>query len=281
MRSLLSRIKSKKDDSNKETNMSDENMGEDKTNIFIKIIYFDEGSATDLIYILNGGKTTDKEEEILKKTTELTTGAEVKAKAKINILTSILAEAGVEADTSVSREGSSILSKAIESTVLTDYIRCADNEAKDYIEVFPNCMLYAYPESFTFYKMITPFLTMTDGSVKLSEGLNFNLSLMDQVLDSSRGYYELVVKQGEKKSILRFNSNAFRNNYSISDLIKMELNYHAIYVGKISEHCLEMKSEFTESKEKVSGLNIMKSETTEKGDESLDVFDVILAGVCR
>lgn len=32
-----------------------------KPKTFIKIIYFDEGSATDLLYILSGGKSTDKE----------------------------------------------------------------------------------------------------------------------------------------------------------------------------------------------------------------------------
>lgn len=38
-----------------------------KSKTFIKIIYFDEGSATDLLYILGGGKSTDKEEKIVRK----------------------------------------------------------------------------------------------------------------------------------------------------------------------------------------------------------------------
>ena len=47
-----------------------------KSKTFIKIIYFDEGSATDLLYILGGGKSTDKEEKIVTKTTQLAAGAE-------------------------------------------------------------------------------------------------------------------------------------------------------------------------------------------------------------
>lgn len=37
-----------------------------KAKTSIKIIYFDENSATDLIYILSGGKSTDKEEKLIR-----------------------------------------------------------------------------------------------------------------------------------------------------------------------------------------------------------------------
>ena len=36
-----------------------------KVKKMIKIVYFDEGSATDFIYILEGGKSTDKKEHIV------------------------------------------------------------------------------------------------------------------------------------------------------------------------------------------------------------------------
>lgn len=98
-----------------------------KSKTFIKIIYFDEGSATDLLYILGGGKSTDKEEKIVTKTTQLAAGAEAQAGAKINLLTKITAGMGIDGSADASREGRSILSKAIESTVLTDYIRCTEN----------------------------------------------------------------------------------------------------------------------------------------------------------
>ena len=31
----------------------------------IKVVYFDEGSATDFIYVLAGGKSSDKKEHIM------------------------------------------------------------------------------------------------------------------------------------------------------------------------------------------------------------------------
>ena len=187
---------------------------------------------------------------------------------------------GIDGSVDASREGRSILSKAIESTVLTDYIRCAEDEAKTHITVFSKCKPYAFPGSFTYFKMLTPYLTMTDGKVEVAKGLNFNLALMDQALSSGRGYYELVVQQPSEKVVLRFNINAFRNNYSISDIVKMELDYHAIYVGTISEDSLDMQSEFSEKKEEISGYNIVKSDITAGALTSLKVYDVILAGVC-
>lgn len=251
-----------------------------KVKTFIKIIYFDEGSATDLLYILDGGKSVDKEEKIVTKTTQLAAGAEAQAGAKINLLTKITTGMGIDGSADASREGRSILSKAIESTVLTDYIRCSENEAKTHITVFPKCRPYAFPGSFTYFKMLTPYLTMTDGKVEVAQGLNFNLALMDQALSSGRGYYELIAHLSSEKVVLRFNINAFRNNYSISDIVKMELDYHAIYVGTISEDSLTMQSEFSEKKEAISGYDIVKPDSATAAATALKVYDVILAGVC-
>ena len=82
-----------------------------KSKTFIKIIYFDEGSATDLLYILGGGKSTDKEEKIVTKTTQLAAGAEAQAGAKINLLTKITAGMGIDGSADASREGHQVLDK--------------------------------------------------------------------------------------------------------------------------------------------------------------------------
>ena len=88
----------------------------------IKIVYFDEGSVTDFIYVLNGGKNTDKKEHIITKTTELAAGAEAEANKSANVLSILSAKIGVGANADFTREGNTIITKAIESTLLTDYL---------------------------------------------------------------------------------------------------------------------------------------------------------------
>ena len=131
----------------------------------IKVIYFDEGSATDFIYVLAGGKSTDKKEHIVTKTTELAAGAEAEASKSAGILSVISAKVGVGTNADFSREGNTIVTKAIENTILTDYLEHASKTGKTYIRVFSDCKPYPYPNSFAYFKMLTPYLKMTNGEL--------------------------------------------------------------------------------------------------------------------
>ena len=146
----------------------------------IKIVYFDEGSVTDFIYVLNGGKNTDKKEHIITKTTELAAGAEAEANKSANVLSILSAKIGVGANADFTREGNTIITKAIESSLLTDYLEYISKNGKSYIKIFSNCKPYPYPKSFAFFKMLTPYLKMTNGQIEVTEGLSLNLSLMDE-----------------------------------------------------------------------------------------------------
>lgn len=253
----------------------------EKKTKMIKVVYFDEGSATDFIYVLGGGKNMDKEEHIVRKTTELAAGAEAQAKANLGIITMIASKFGIDGSAEIAREGSTIITKAVENTILTDYLTCAKGDGKDYIRVFSNCKPYPYPESFAYYKMLTPYLIMTEGKVPIAEGLNINLAMMDQALDSGRGYYELMAEVDKEVAVLRFNIKAFRNNYSIADLIKMNLDYHATEVGSVKLTNLTMQSEFgVTEKAEISGYDIANENDIDHIDE-VKVYDVILAGVCK
>ena len=79
-----------------------------KVKKMIKIVYFDEGSATDFIYVLEGGKNTDKKEHIVSKATEIAVGAEAEAKKSAGILSIISAKVGAAANADFSREGKDI-----------------------------------------------------------------------------------------------------------------------------------------------------------------------------
>lgn len=247
----------------------------------IKIVYFDEGSATDFIYILEGGRSTDKKEHIVSRATEIALGAEAEANKSAGIFSIISAKVGAAANADFSREGSTIITKAIENTILTDYLSYAENVGKTYIRIFTDCKPYPYPESFAYFKMLTPYFKMTNGQIAVSDGLSLNPALMDEAMDSGRGYYELVADSAGETVVLRFNIKAFRNNYFISDLVKMNLDYHAVEVGSISVDNLTMQSEFADKQEKeLSGFDLINQGSSINADE-IKVYDVILAGVCR
>lgn len=53
-----------------------------------------------------------------------------------------------------SREGLTIITKAIENTILTDYLACVQKEAKEYIRIFSACRQYLYPESLHMGEML-------------------------------------------------------------------------------------------------------------------------------
>ena len=253
----------------------------EKQSMLVKVVYFDESSATDLIYVLAGGKLSDSEEQIVKKTSELAAGAEAQADAKMGFIGLITSKLGINGSADIAREGSTIIKKAVENTILTDYLSCTKSDGKDYIRIFTNCKPYPYPESFAYFKMITPYLIMTEGKLPVSDGLNINLAIMDKALDSGRGYYELIAESDSETVVLRFNIKAFRNNYSIADLIKMNLEYHAIEVGTVKTSNLTMKSEFGATDNAgISGYDIANDVKTTHNDE-VKVYDVILAGVSK
>lgn len=117
----------------------------------IKVVYFDEGSATDFIYVLAGGKSSNKKEHIVTKTTEIAARAEAEASKSASIFSMLTAKVGIDGNADFSREGSTIITKAIENTILTDYINYAEKEGKEYIRIFSNCKPYPYPKSFAFF----------------------------------------------------------------------------------------------------------------------------------
>ena len=247
--------------------------------MIVKVIYFDEGSATDFIFVAEGGKAEQRTEKIIQKSNSIAANANAKAEAKMKFIPFFGGSGSVEASSGLAREGNTIVRKAISNTILSDYLSTVTKlQKKNYITIFDNCLLYPHPESFSFYKMITPYMLMTSGQIDVGTNVKIDISLMDKALESGRGYYELMAEKDNIKSVLRFNIKAFRNNYGISDLVKMNLQYQAIYVGQVNEENLTMESEFSLEKKEVSGIDIMNDSENSK---MLKVYDVILAGVER
>ena len=76
--------------------------------------------------------------------------------------------------------------------------------------------------------------------MKIDNGLELDLPTLDTSMSQIKGYYELVGKDSTDKDVVfRFNLSAFRNNYSLGDVVQMNLTYHAIKVGSIKLSALD------------------------------------------
>ena len=114
---------------------------------FVKVIYFDEGSAADYMQITSGGE--------LKKTTEFITdvtgdaGANVKVEADVNskgkglptlfkALTGFGVEASVEGHAGVEAKKEKIAKTILENTLLADFVELIDKINAENIIILPN-----------------------------------------------------------------------------------------------------------------------------------------------
>jgi hypothetical protein len=249
-------------------------MGEDKTKL-LKIVYFDEGSAIDYLDIYNGGiksEIKDKGRNI---------GSFFKSKANISGKTGILFKAlkpflNINAEGSISGEfsrvGETVLKTTITNTVLTDFIKTADDDKK--IFKINNYAVSAYKDSITFLKLYTPLLNMIE-----MKSEQINISKIDETLEKIKGLYELIAENsiGDKK-ILRFNIKAFRNNYNLADLSKMHLTFYSIEVGKMHIEQLNAKNELDFSKDDVVTSEMVLHGSKINNNE-IPIYDVILAGI--
>jgi hypothetical protein len=249
-------------------------MGDNKEKI-LKVVYFDEGSAIDYLDIYNGGIKSEVKNQ--GRHSRSLFGAKAKMEGKTGILfkalkpfLNISAEGNINGE--FSRIGETLLKTTITTTVLTDYIKIAEDDKK--ILKIKDHTVSAYKDSITFIKMYTPFFNMIEMK---NEQINF--TKIDETLEKIKGLYELIAENntGDKK-ILRFNIKAFRNNYNLSDLLKMHLTFYSIEVGKMYVEQLNAKNEFDFIKD-----DIITSETIlndkENNDKQVLIYDVILAGI--
>lgn len=250
-------------------------VGKDTTNAtLVKVVYFDDESASDLLDIAAGGKESSSKELTKERAAEVEAEAGAKAAAKFNWLPFFGGSAEAGAAASASTVGRSILNKTLSNTILTDYLSKFGDLSG--IERLDGLTVTARKDSAAHMKMYTPYLAM----LKLNE-LPVNLTELDTALTSAKGYYELLGQSANgAKRILRFNIQAFRNNYGLVDLGRMQLVFHGIRVGKASESSLTMQAEMGSSAEPtpLTGLDIIDGVSAEPST-LLDVYDVILAGV--
>ena len=118
---------------------------------------------------------------------------------------------------------------------------------------------------------------MTSSNIKTNE-ISFDISKMDEAFKSGKGYYELLATHKNKPCVFRFNIEAFRNNYSIADLTKMDLVYYGVKVGKVDISMLDISNEFNGEKS-TTITSAYDIEEKKQNQNKVDVYDIMLAGV--
>jgi len=267
---------------------------------FIKIVYFDEAFVADFMQIIAGGELKKTTEFITEVNSDIEGDADVEGSigTKANGLSKIFsflsgatinAEAGIHAN--ASRKSDRIAKNILENTLLADFVLLlnADNRRPKHkrcsgIKVFPKVVVRPEVNSFSYIMLIAPFLSMIDGNVPFMTGdgnsMKIDITKIEEAIEKGRGYYEFIATINENDVILRFNRNAFRNSYTMSDLPKMQLTYYAVHVGQIEKSDLQVQKEFEFGLAKTS-MRVDYASASEGGNTSakIDVYDVVLAGV--
>jgi len=246
----------------------------------LKVAYFDEMSALDYLNVYNGGfKETENNDNV-------SVSSEAKASSEIGGGTGMLAKClepfislklSGNLEGSLGRAGESIVRTTISNTVLSDYISSATLDERVSKIAPPN--IYALPNSLSSIMMYTPILKLIDFKAQGIEGFNF--SLFDETLEKIKGYLELITKHEDgTQEILRFNTQAFRNNYKLADLTKMKLTFFCIQAGQMSLDQLDPKNEFSVAgKEEIVTASDLLNDAKSTAKELLPFYDVVLAGI--
>ncbi len=240
----------------------------------IKVVYFDEDSASDYLDISAGGKTVATSENVKDRTTKLHSEVETRLAAKFSWLPFLGGSAEAAGGVDISRSGQSILRKTLANTILTDYLAKADDDPR--VSQLRGLQVTAPKDSMAYAKMFTPYMVL----LKMDD-LPFDLARMDEVLARAKGYYELLGRGADgPKRVLRFNISAFRNSYGLTDLGRMRLVFHGVLVGQTSEHALGMEAEMSGGTDRATVTAVELVDGLDaQNEELLDVYDVILAGV--
>lgn len=91
----------------------------------IKVVYFDEESASDYLDISAGGKEAVTSEDVRERTNETHGKVEASLISKLSWLPFLGASGELSAGAGISATGSSILNKTLSNTILTDYLALA------------------------------------------------------------------------------------------------------------------------------------------------------------
>ena len=245
-----------------------------------KIVYLDEQAVFDFLELHQNGIQSD----IIKRVSENMVEVDTEGKVGMNLFTRF--KIGLSGNASYQRSG--VVESQITSTLLSNFKKFATNKkGSSKVERLDNVKLFIEKDSPAFYRNITPVLDMISDITKMNsitddDKNNFKgieIKNIERTLDRLSGYYEIKgISSESNESVFRFNISGLRNNYTLSDLTKMDVKLYGIKVGEVDSIDLSFNTMIDRlSNQRQSQLGADFDE--EQNNEKIPIYDVLVAGV--
>ena len=245
-----------------------------------KIVYLDEQAVFDFLELHQNGIQSD----IIKRVSENMVEVDAEGKVGMNLFTRF--KIGLSGNASYQRNG--VVESQITSTLLSNFKKFATNKkGSSKVERLDNVKLFIEKDSPAFYRNITPVLDMISDITKMNsitddDKNNFKgieIKNIERTLDRLSGYYEIKgISSESNESVFRFNISGLRNNYTLSDLTKMDVKLYGIKVGEVDSIDLSFNTMIDRlSNQRQSQLGADFDE--EQNNEKIPIYDVLVAGV--
>lgn len=244
-----------------------------------KIVYLDEQAVFDFLELHQNGIQSD----IIKRVSKNMVEVDAEGKVGMNFFTRF--KIGLSGNASYQRSG--VVESQITSTLLSNFKKFVTNKNSSKVECLDNVKLFIEKDSPAFYRNITPVLDMISDITKMSsitddDKNNFKgieIKNIERTLDRLSGYYEIKgISSESNESVFRFNISGLRNNYTLSDLTKMDVKLYGIKVGEVDSIDLSFNTMIDRlSNQRQSQLGADFDE--EHNNEKIPIYDVLVAGV--
>ncbi|WP_105209110.1 DUF6414 family protein [Streptococcus suis] len=245
-----------------------------------KIVNLDEQAVFDFLELHQNGIQSD----IIKRVSENMVEVDAEGRVGMNFFSRF--KIGLSGNASYQRSG--VVESQITSTLLSNFKKFVTNKkGSSKVECLDNVKLFIEKDSPAFYRNITPVLDMISDITKMNsitddDKNNFQgieIKNIERTLDRLSGYYEIRgISSESKESVFRFNISGLRNNYTLSDLTKMDIKLYGIKVGEVDSIDLSFNTMIDRlSSNRRSQLGTDFDE--EQDNEKIPIYDVLVAGV--
>ncbi|RJS53056.1 hypothetical protein CJ480_15150 [Bacillus subtilis] len=245
-------------------------------NSFLKIVYFDEKSVLDYLDTIKEGRYEEVTKQVINKATKIAAEINSKNEGKISIPYLVKSIFNANGNVSVSRDKSSVLNTTLTNTILTTFLEKENVKNTEKLEGYK---LNIEKKSFTYLKIFTPIIRAFKIDQE-TDNIPVDLSILDEVMESAKGYYEMIGTKRDKEVVMRFNLSGLRNNYRLNDLTKMNITLYGVCVGTCKKSDLWIENELgIDVQQDVNVLAEQVTDINSNDQEELKLYDILLAGV--